>query len=160
MDPRTHYIIHSILRDVVEKGTARRARALGRQDIAGKTGTTNGPTDAWFSGYNQKIVTTAWLGFDQNQKLGNNEYGGSVALPIWMDFMRDALSGEPDVPMPQPNGIVTVKIDPETGLLARPNQANAIFELFRQENVPTRLAPSDKVNSENPISDIFSEEIF
>ena len=91
MDPRTHYLMNSMLKDVISRGTATKAKALGRSDLAGKTGTTNGPTDAWFSGYNRDVVTTVWLGFDQNELLGKREYGGTAALPIWMDFMEFAL---------------------------------------------------------------------
>jgi len=87
MDARVAFIINSILQDVITRGTGRRARALDRSDIAGKTGTTNGPTDAWFSGYNPDVVATTWVGFDQNLPLGKREFGGSAALPIWIDFM-------------------------------------------------------------------------
>jgi penicillin-binding protein 1A len=137
MDERVAFIIDSILQDVITKGTGRRARALKRKDIAGKTGTTNGPTDAWFSGYNADVVTTAWVGFDQNLFLGKREFGGSAALPIWIDFMKIALADSPDRNRPIPEGIINVRIDPKTGLLAKPGQSDAIFEYFRVENVPT-----------------------
>ena len=91
MDERVAYIIDSILKDVIKKGTGRKALQLRRIDIAGKTGTTNGPTDAWFSGYHPDLAATAWLGFDSNKKIGKREYGGSAALPIWIDFMKDQL---------------------------------------------------------------------
>lgn len=136
VEERVAYIMDSILKDVIRYGTGRRARKLGRSDLAGKTGTTNGPTDAWFSGYGSGIVTTAWVGFDDNQYLGRKEYGGSVALPIWMEYMTSALEGKPERPMKQPPGISSVRIDPDTGKLAAPGQANAIFEIFRTENVP------------------------
>jgi penicillin-binding protein 1A len=137
MDERVTYIINSILQDVITRGTGRRARVLNRSDIGGKTGTTNGPTDAWFSGYNADVVTTTWVGFDQNLQLGKREFGGTAALPIWIDYMRAALADSPDRERPIPEGIINVRIDPETGLLARPGQADAIFEYFRVENVPT-----------------------
>jgi penicillin-binding protein 1A len=143
------YLIDSLLMDVVKKGTARKALVLERNDIAGKTGTTNGPTDAWFSGYNPNIVTTTWLGFDQYEMLGKREYGGSAALPIWIDYMRVALAGKPDLPRPQPNGLVSVRIDPVTGALARPNQENAIFEVFLEENVPQESQSSQQSNGES-----------
>jgi penicillin-binding protein 1A len=95
VEERVAYIIDSFLKDVVRRGTGRKALALGRADIAGKTGTTNGPTDAWFSGYAGNVVTTTWLGFDENTKLGNREYGGTSALPIWIDYMRTALRKAP-----------------------------------------------------------------
>lgn len=137
IEPRTVYIMDSILRDVVQRGTARRARSLGRNDLAGKTGTTNDQKDAWFSGYQKNIVATAWVGFDQPQTMGRREAGGFAALPIWIDFMRDALQGVPESRLPQPEGLVTVRIDPVTGLRAAPGTDNAIFEIFRAENAPT-----------------------
>lgn len=136
VEERVAYIMDSILKDVIRYGTGRRARTLGREDLAGKTGTTNGPTDAWFSGYGSGIVTTAWVGFDDNLNLGRKEYGGSVALPIWINYMAAALDGKPERPMKQPPGIASALIDPESGRLAAPGQANAIFEIFRTENVP------------------------
>ena len=161
IEPRVAYIIDSMMRDVVTKGTGRRARSLGRNDLAGKTGTTNGPTDAWFSGYGGGIVTTAWFGFDKNGVLGNREYGGSAALPIWIDYMRVALRGRPEVTPKQPEGVVTVKIDPATGLLAKPGQSNAMFEIFRQELAPTKQADNDDVSgASNNIEEVMAEDIF
>ncbi|WP_347331491.1 penicillin-binding protein 1A [Marinimicrobium locisalis] len=136
LDEQTAYIIDSMLRDVISRGTGRRARVLDRSDIGGKTGTTNGPIDAWFAGYSPHIVTVAWLGFDHSQKLGRGEYGGSAALPIWINYMRTALSDKPERVRPQPEGIVTVRIDPENGRRARPGDPDAIFEIFRAEEVP------------------------
>ena len=140
MDSRIHYLINSMLKDVITRGTATKARALGRGDLAGKTGTTNGPTDAWFSGYNRDIVTTVWLGFDQNEHLGRREYGGTAALPIWMDFMGFALDEKPERNWEQPNGMTMVRIDPVSGLLAQPGQKDAIFEIFRAELAPSEYA--------------------
>lgn len=139
MDTRVHYLINSMLKDVVIRGTATRANVLKRNDLAGKTGTTNGPTDAWFSGYNRDVVTTAWFGFDQNLPIGAREFGGSAALPVWIDFMRVALKGKPNHNWEQPEGLTTARIDPVTGLLARPSQ-QAIFEVFREENAPEEYA--------------------
>ncbi|UTF61665.1 penicillin-binding protein 1A [Gilvimarinus sp. DA14] len=136
LDAQTAFIADSMLRDVIARGTGKRARVLERGDIAGKTGTTNGPRDAWFAGYNPDIVTVTWLGFDKNTPLGNNEYGGSAALPIWIDYMRAALAEKPEKPSKRPNGIVTVRIDPETGKRAGPNDPDAIFEIFREDNIP------------------------
>lgn len=140
LEPRVAYIMDSILKDVIRRGTATRAQQLKRGDIAGKTGTTNGPRDAWFSGYSPDLVTTVWLGFDNNKLLGKREFGGSAALPIWMEFMGKALSGTPERYHPQPDGIISVRIDPETGLRARPEQENAEIELFREELAPTLFA--------------------
>lgn len=131
------YIIDSMLKDVVRRGTGYKAwKRFQRPDLAGKTGTTNGPLDAWFSGYHPNIVTSTWLGFDQNLPLGRREYGGSAALPIWMDFMELALAQEPIATREQPTGIVSVRIDPETGKRARTGDPDAIFEIFRNEHVP------------------------
>ena len=140
LEPRVAYIMDSILKDVIHRGTATRALQLKRGDIAGKTGTTNGPRDAWFSGYNPDLVTTVWLGFDNNNQLGKREYGGSAALPIWMEFMGKALAGSPERYHPQPEGIISMRIDLESGLRARPEQENADLEIFREEFAPTRFA--------------------
>lgn len=141
IEERIAYIMDNFLKDVIRRGTGIKARELNRADIAGKTGTTNGPVDAWFSGYNPDLITTVWLGFDQNQFLGKREYGGSAALPIWIDYMRTALEGTPEVLRRRPNGLTSVRIDPESGLLASPLQDNAIFEMFRIENAPLERAP-------------------
>jgi penicillin-binding protein 1A len=156
MDERIAYIMDSILKDVITKGTGRRARVLKRKDIAGKTGTTNGPTDAWFSGYTPDVVTTTWLGFDRNQTLGRREYGGSAALPIWIDYMKAALANKPERFHPRPEGIVSVLIDPETGKRAAPGQNNAIFELFRIENTPAANTNNQEENRDTGLP----EELF
>ncbi|MBL4782448.1 MAG: penicillin-binding protein 1A [Porticoccaceae bacterium] len=136
LEPRVAYLIDSMLKDVVKRGTATKARTMQRNDIAGKTGTTNGPRDAWFSGYNPDLVTTTWLGFDDNRKLGRREYGGSAALPIWIDYMSKALANRPQRSHPQPAGLVSVRIDPTSGLRVSPSEKNGVFELFRGENLP------------------------
>jgi penicillin-binding protein 1A len=138
MDERVNFILDSMLRDVVKRGTGRRALVLERGDLAGKTGTTNGPMDAWFSGYNPDVVTTAWVGFDNYTPLGRREFGGTAALPIWIEYMRAALTNSPEREREVPAGIVNVRIDPDTGLLAAPGQRNAIFEYFREEYAPAQ----------------------
>ena len=160
-DPRVIYLIDSILMDAVKRGTATKAKVLERSDIAGKTGTTNGPTDAWFSGYNPDVVTTTWVGFDQYDLLGRREFGGSAALPIWIDYMRAALEGKPDVPRPRPNGLVSARIDPTTGLLARPDQTNDVFETFLQENVPAASTnTSDPVDNPTEFNTLEEDGLF
>jgi len=124
------------MRDVVKRGTGRRALKLKRGDLAGKTGTTDDQQDAWFSGFNPKLVATTWVGFDQLGPLGRRETGAGAALPLWIDFMRVALEGMPEETLPQPDGLVTVRIDPESGLLASASQPGAVFETFRSERVP------------------------
>jgi len=136
------YLVRSIMQDVIKRGTGRRARTLGRNDIAGKTGTTNDQRDAWFSGFNSDVVTTAWVGFDTPRSLGNRETGGHSALPMWIDYMRVALADKPDEPIIVPPGIVTVRINSETGKYADANDPQAIFESFRIENAPQPEAES------------------
>lgn len=143
MDERVNFIIDSILKDVIKRGTGRKALVLERGDIAGKTGTTNGPMDAWFSGYNADVVTTTWVGFDNYTPLGRREFGGTAALPIWIEYMAVALQGSADVERPLPPGIVNVRIDPATGQLAGAGQRKAIFEYFREEHVPRSDARDD-----------------
>jgi penicillin-binding protein 1A len=145
MDERTHYLMNAMLQDVIKRGTGKRALALKRNDLAGKTGTTNDQKDAWFSGYNRDLVATVWVGFDTPTTLGRWAFGGNTALPIWVNFMEGALHGKEERPFPQPEGIVSVRIDPETGLLATPGQEDAIFELFKSEEIPapSQVDPSD-----------------
>ena len=130
------YIINSMLEDVIRHGTGRSALSLNRRDLAGKTGTTNNVFDAWFNGHSPELAAVSWIGFDTPQTLGRRETGGRAALPMWIDFMAVALRGVPDRPMQQPVDMVTVRIDPDTGLLARPGSANAIYETFPSDNVP------------------------
>jgi len=132
------YLIYDMMRDVIRRGTGRRARDLNRPDLAGKTGTSNDRRDAWFSGFNADIVATAWVGFDQDRSLGAGEEGSRTALPIWKYFMRDTLTGSPDATIPRPPGIITVRIVPETGLVAPTGYSGAIFELFREGHIPDR----------------------
>jgi penicillin-binding protein 1A len=138
---RNCWLMTSIMRDVIRYGTGRRAKVLNRTDLAGKTGTTNEQKDAWFSGFNAKLETTVWVGFDQVQPLGRYETGAHAALPAWIEYMRRALDDSPEAILPQPPGLVTVKIDPSTGLLAGANDPNAIFETFRANQVP-QASPS------------------
>ena len=158
MDERVTYIMNSILRDVVIRGTAKRAQRLNRRDIGGKTGTTNGPTDAWFSGFNHHLVATAWVGFDDNSKIGKREYGGTAALPIWIDFMQEALKDIPETIPEQPDGIVIARINPETGKLTTPENPKGVDELFLEETAPTELADATENNTEQ--DRVSPEDIF
>ncbi len=142
MDAETHYLIHSLLQDVVRRGTGRSAMALGRGDLAGKTGTTNEQRDAWFSGFNHAVVTTTWVGFDRFQPLGSHEVGGRAALPVWMDYMRAALEGVPERRPALPPGVVFARINPETGRLCGISSAACIQEVFRKGQLPP---PEDEV---------------
>jgi penicillin-binding protein 1A len=136
LSPRNAWLMTSMMRDVIQRGTGQRARVLGRPDLAGKTGTTNDQMDGWFSGFNHALVATGWVGFDRLQPLGRGETGGRVALPMWIDYMAVALKGVPVQKQEPPEGLVTVRIDPRTGLLAGSGQRDAIFETFMVENVP------------------------
>jgi penicillin-binding protein 1A len=136
LEPRLAFQMNSILQDVILRGTGRRAMALGRHDLAGKTGTTNDQRDAWFNGYNPDLVTTVWLGFDQLKPLGNRETAAQAALPVWIDFMRVALAGKPEKQLPRPDGLVTMKINADTGKAATDADTNTVFEIFRKERVP------------------------
>lgn len=140
VDEKNVYIMTTIMRDIIKRGTGRRARVLKRTDLAGKTGTTNDQRDAWFSGFNGEVATTVWVGFDDPHPLGDRESGARAALPIWINYMREALRDVPQTPLVQPQGIVTVRIDPETGLLADTGFPKAIFESFREDNVPSQMA--------------------
>ena len=140
MDPRINHIINDIMNDVIWKGTGKRARALNRHDIGGKTGTTNDSKDAWFVGYNPEVLTSVWVGMDNYSTLGRWEYGANAALPIWLEFMRTALNETPEQKLSQPEGIVSVRIDPKTGKLARQGDSDAIFEIFRQEKAPRTVS--------------------
>ena len=132
------YIINSMLQDVIRSGTGKAAKVLGRSDLSGKTGTTNDQRDSWFTGYNSQIVTTAWMGFDSNKPLCNNETGARLALPMWIQFMKTPLQGMPESPMKQPPGLVTVRIDPKTGLQTSAGNPGGIFEVFIANTVPRK----------------------
>jgi penicillin-binding protein 1A len=159
MTPQNHYIMNSLLRDVVKHGTGRKAMSLGRNDLAGKTGTTNDQLDAWFNGFHPELVAVSWVGFDTPRSLGRYETGGRAALPMWIDFMEVALQGLPEAPLEQPVDMVTVRIDPDSGLLARPDATDAIYETFREGHEPTKMAPSSGTyagdNGGSPVIDLF-----
>ena len=130
------FLVQDMMRDVVKRGTGRRALVLGRNDLSGKTGTSNDRRDAWFGGFNGDLAAIVWVGYDDDLPLGPGEEGSRTALPIWIDFARIAFRGVPENQMPMPEGIVTVLIDRETGCPARAGQANVVFEVFREGHVP------------------------
>ena len=131
--------MNSITQDVIKYGTGRRALELQRSDLSGKTGTTNDQHDAWFSGFNSNIVTVSWVGFDKFRPLGTRETGGRAALPMWIDYMRAALKGMPQSIMQRPKGLITVRIDANTGEVVNADNPDAMFEIFRLENAPKSL---------------------
>ncbi len=143
------FVMTDIMKDVIRRGTATRARVLNRNDIAGKTGTTNERRDAWFSGFNSDLVATTWVGFDQERPLGDNEEGGRTALPIWIYFMKEALRGQPEHSLTQPEGVVSMRISPDTGQPVTNSTDHGIFEYFLTDHLPdenTNAAP-DSVTS-------------
>jgi penicillin-binding protein 1A len=134
--PQIAYVLTDMMRDVIRRGTGVHAQAVGRDDIAGKTGTTNDAHDAWFSGFNGSLVTSVWVGFDADRSLGAREEGGRTAVPIWTYFMHDALAGTPTHRVPMPDGIVTARINPDTGQLASSDDPKGIMEMFVEGNLP------------------------
>ena len=135
IDARNAFIMTSFMRDVVRVGTAARAMKLGRNDLAGKTGTTNEFVDAWFCGFNSELVAVAWIGFDTPQTLGRNETGAQAALPIWMGYMGVALKGTPEQPQVPPDGVVAMRVNPDTGLRVADAQGGVV-DYFYQEFLP------------------------
>jgi penicillin-binding protein 1A len=140
IDERNAYIMNSIMREVITRGTARKAKVLKRSDVAGKTGTTNDQHDAWFSGFTNQVATSVWLGYDELAPLGARETGGQAALPMWIDYMSQALQGTPEDLPSQPPELVTVRIDRKTGELTTGRNPASMFEFFRVEMAPQNLA--------------------
>jgi penicillin-binding protein 1A len=116
--PQVAYLLADMMADVIRRGTGQRARTLNRDDIAGKTGTSNEAHDTWFNGFNADVVTSVWVGFDSDRSLGGGEQGGHTAIPAWTYFMHEALAGTARHPVPMPDGIVSARISPDTGLAA------------------------------------------
>lgn len=150
LDPRNAFLMTSMMQDVIQRGTAARARALKRRDLAGKTGTTNDYIDAWFAGYCRNLVAVAWVGFDQPHSLGRGETGSRAALPLWMNYMEKALPNIPEASYPMPPGIVSRVIDPQTGALS----STGMVEYFYTEFQPLTEAPTA------PLDPAITEELF
>ena len=136
ISPQNAFLVQDMMRDVVRRGTGRRAMTLGRSDLSGKTGTSNDRRDAWFGGFNAELASIVWVGYDDDLPLGPGEEGSRTALPIWIEFARIALAGVPERQMPMPEGIVSVLIDRESGCPARAGQRDVVFEVFFEDNVP------------------------
>jgi penicillin-binding protein 1A len=157
IDPRNAFLMTSMMQDVVQRGTATRAKQLGRSDLAGKTGTTNNHVDAWFCGYQPDLVAISWIGFDNPRPLGDKETGGHAALPMWISYMGKALKGVPVATITPPSEVVTAKINPETGLR---EVAGTMTEYFLQEQLPpeTEDKTDDVLRStEDVIKEFFSQ---
>jgi penicillin-binding protein 1A len=136
ISPQNAWLIADMMADVVTRGTGRRAGALGRSDLAGKTGTTNDAKDTWFNGFNRSLVASVWVGFDQERSLGEGEEGARTAVPIWVHFMREALRQVPQQPRPMPSGLVRLRISPDTGTLASAENPDAVLETFMVDRLP------------------------
>jgi penicillin-binding protein 1A len=136
ISPQNDYIMTDMMADVIKHGTGVRALSLNRADIAGKTGTTNEAKDTWFNGFTSHLVATVWVGFDQERPLGGSEEGSRTALPIWIHFMREALKGVPQEKRPMPDGIVTLRVSPESGALVSAENPNGISEIFMADHLP------------------------
>ena len=152
ISPQIAYLLADMMADVIKRGTGQRARTLNRDDIAGKTGTSNDAHDTWFNGFNGDLVTTVWVGFDSDRLLGEGEQGGRTAIPAWTYFMKDALAGTARHGVPIPDGIVSVRISPRTGLLASSDDASGIMEKFIEGNLP-KAELYEGQNPNNPEGD-------
>jgi len=148
ISPQINFLMNSLLRDVIQRGTATKAKSLQRSDLAGKTGTTNEQKDAWFNGYTSDIVSICWVGKDNSKSLGRGEYGAKTALPMWIDFMRYALKHKAEQALVIPEGISKILIDTESGLLANENTATSAWEYFRDGLIPIQYTPSDTLISD------------
>ncbi|TAM61987.1 MAG: penicillin-binding protein 1A [Rhodanobacter sp.] len=135
IDTRNDFLMTSLMKDVILRGTGSAARALNRADLAGKTGSTNDHRDAWFVGFNGDLSTAVWVGFDDYASLGRGEFGAKAALPIWMDYMGTVLKGLPLNTLPMPPGITTVLINRESGLPTTSNDPDSMTEWFKVEDV-------------------------
>lgn len=155
VDARNDFLVTSLMKSVIDHGTAFAAKKLGRADLAGKTGSTNDHRDGWFCGFNGDLVATVWVGYDDYGSLGKGEFGAETALPIWMAFMGPALQGKPEASLPIPPGIVTASIDAGTGSLAGAGDPNAMNELFKVEDIDRLRTQTQNQQDQEPAYDIF-----
>ena len=155
--PRNDYLITSLMKDVILRGTGSAARALNRSDLAGKTGSTNDHRDAWFVGFNGDLSTAVWVGFDDYSSLGRGEFGAKAALPIWMQYMGAALKGEPESSLPMPPGISTVWINRQSGLPTSADDPDGMNEIFKVEDIDRlrKQAAQKKEQDQQHAYDIF-----
>ncbi|MEN1971883.1 penicillin-binding protein 1A [Luteimonas sp. MJ204] len=153
IDPRVAYQLVSMMRDVVQRGTGTQAKVLGREDVGGKTGSTNDHRDAWFSGFGGNLVTVVWVGRDDNRSLGRREYGGRSALPIWIDYMRVALDGVPIAANEPPEGMVKVSVSASGRLL--PAGEGGITEWVKAEDLDRMESTFEDFDDEMPAEEAF-----
>ncbi|HZX22808.1 MAG TPA: PBP1A family penicillin-binding protein [Woeseiaceae bacterium] len=156
------FLVADMMRDVIRRGTGRRARSLGRDDLYGKTGTSNDRRDAWFGGFNADLVAVTWVGFDEDKPLGAGEEGSRTALPVWIHFMERALDGAPTARVEEPEGLVTVRVSPETGRPVSSDDGNFIFEKFRVGNEPEAgtIGGADDIYNDTGSSGDIEDPIF
>jgi penicillin-binding protein 1A len=164
IDARNAYVMTSMMEDVVKKGTATKAKVLGRLDLAGKTGTTNNQMDAWFAGYNPKQVAVVWMGYDKPKSLGKDETGGKAALPIWIRYMETALKNMPNYGYRIPEGLMQLKVDSYSGLQVGIDD-EGVYDYFYQEfpprpfeeELPPLLDPADEAPTESNFPDSITD---
>ena len=156
VEPRVAHIMNSMLSDAIRRGTGTKAmRSLKRGDLRGKTGTTN-DADIWFSGFTPDLVATAWAGFSDNSAVGSREYGSTTPIETWIEFMAEALPAESSSKkLPKPDGIVSVKIDPESGLRTDPSDPDGVFEIFREEHLPAASVAQKQDDDSSMTQQIF-----
>ena len=155
LTPQIDYLIDSMMHDVVVRGTGAAVRSLGRDDLAGKTGTTNEFFDAWFNGFNRSLVASAWIGYDQPSTLGHGEVGAKAALPVWMDFMRVALKGVPEEIQQRPPDVVQVYINPANGKLVPDGTPGALLDVVQSDHVPPPDDGKSATEEQQPATDIY-----
>ena len=160
LDARNAFVMANMMQDVIRGGTGARAMALGRIDLAGKTGTTNDQMDAWFAGFQRHLAAVAWVGYDIPRSLGDHETGAVAALPIWIEYMRAVLKSKPEELPVAPEGVVAVAINPDTGL-RDPNAAHPMIEYFYHESVPPEQEGSYAADeaTARPVEEI-SEQLY
>ncbi len=154
------YVMDDMMADVIKRGTGSRARSLNRSDIAGKTGTTNEAKDTWFNGFTPNLVATVWVGFDQERPLGEAEEGAHTALPIWINFMGEALKGVTEQHRAMPDGIVTLRISPDTGALVSAENPAGVPEIFIADHLPSAADAAAAVAAQGQQAQQSGEPIF
>lgn len=150
ISPGTAHVITSLMQSVIKNGTATKVKALKRP-VAGKTGTTNNYVDAWFMGYSPELVTGVWVGKDKDEPLGRNETGSRAAIPIWLQFMQEALANEPIINFPVPEDIQFLKVRTESGEPAKFGDTDSNFELFLQDFLPEKEQPFIRQEQEEEV---------
>jgi penicillin-binding protein 1A len=162
ISPANAYVMTDMMADVIERGTATRARELGRHDLAGKTGTTSDRRDTWFVGFNAALAAAAWIGFDQERSLGEHEEGAKTALPMWIYFMEEALRDSPEQPPPEPPGVVRMWVSRDSGAPTHAGAPGAQFEAFLETHAPQpgAIDYSDDVGAESVEPATTDESLF